>query len=272
MTVEIIDRLFLLSVEEGGLPPYWNDKPLAIGLNKAFTVGLQIACGMNKGVIDGTSISNALGKNLDDIGYLFNVSRQGLNDDEYRNIILLKMSAYSDSGTTTDVLRYVLSAIGATDADITTYPDTRFGTLYTEGVLITTDTADSINKKASSGSRLQTTWDIGGQSFMPSLLVTTAPPEPLQAITGLGNEDVEVQLDAGILDILGYVVEDAREYFPYGRDRATLSLGKQGMTIITDTDGEAIELITDGGIVPIEALLDNTVGGRYFSCLPVVKQ
>jgi hypothetical protein len=179
--------------------------------------------------------------------------------------------------------------------------------MYTEGVIITTNTARSIVEKTSSGANLSITWDMDGQSFMPSCLVNTAPPEALQAITGVGDEDIEVQLDIGVPDILGYVVEDSKEYFPAGRDRSLLSLGRQGLVVVTDTAGEPIELITEDGLFPVEVLLDtfsspatsviitdtfgepielildsgitslelllgSALGGRYLSSLPVVKQ
>jgi hypothetical protein len=141
-----------------------------------------------------------------------------------------------------------------------------------EGALITTDRADNINSKVTSGSRLDITWDYSGNSFVPSCLIASAPPQDLLATTNSGTDTIGVTQDAGILDTLGYVVEDTRIIYPAGIDRSTLSVGRQGMTIVYDSDGNPIELITDSGIVPLEVLLDSSLGGRYLSSLPVLKQ
>lgn len=272
MTVEIIDQFIVNEITQGKLPPYWDDKAVVQGLYRAVNASLQRYFDTVKDWADGITISNAVGNNLDDIGYKYNIARQGLNDDEYRLAILLKMSAYSDSGTTTDVIRFIRSSFLAAFADITQYPATRFGTCRVEGALITTDRAANINSKVTSGSRLDITWDYSGNSFVPSCLIASAPPQDLLATTSSGTDTIGVTQDAGILDTLGYVVEDTRIIYPAGIDRSTLSVGRQGMTIVYDSDGNPIELVTDGGIVPLEVLLDSSLGGKYLSSLPVLKQ
>lgn len=271
MPVELLDRLVFKDITEGRLPPYWDDKEGVQGLYLSVENVFQAFVDLVKSEVEGTTISNAVERNLDDIGYMFNEGRQGRTDEEYRAVILNKMSAYADSGTTSDVLRYVDSALGATYSDITPYPNTRFGVLPTEGIVITTDSDKSIQEKVSSGARLQTFWDEDGESFMPCCIVSLPNDENLQAVTNLGNEDIEIQLEAGLTDTLGYTNEESIVIYPQGQERSILSLGTQGMTVITDTFGEPIELITDAGIVPIEALLDNSTGGRYLSSTPVTK-
>lgn len=272
MTVEIIDQFIVNEITQGKLPPYWDDKAVVQGLYKAVNASLQRYFDTIKDWADGTTISNAVGNNLDDIGYRYNLARQGLNDDEYRLAILLKMAAYSDSGTTTDVIRFIRSSFLAAFADITQYPNTRFGTCRVEGALITTDRADNINAKVTSGSRLDITWDLSGNSFVPAYLIPSAPPQELLATLNSGTDPLGAVLDGGFTDNIGVPVEDVKTVYPAGKDRSTLSLGRQGMTVLTDTDGNPIELITDDGIVPVEVLLDSSLGGRYLASLPMQKQ
>lgn len=270
--VEILERLILENVEYGRLPSFWDDKPNALGFHKANKEILQQYVDLVHSWINGISISNAVGKNLDDIGYAYGVPRYGMPDEEYRGAILLKMASYSDSGTTTDVIRFVRSAFLAAFADITQYPDTRFGTMRVEGAVITTDKAANINKKVTSGSRVDVTWDLSGNSFIPACLIPSAPPQDLLASLDSGTDELGAVLGAGILDTIGYIVEDVKTVYPAGKDRSTLSLGKQGMTVLLDSDGNPIELITDAGLVPLEILLDSSLGGRYLASLPMTKQ
>ncbi len=271
MTIELIQRIVLDNIEEGRLPPYWDDKEVVQGLYKSVTSVFQTFVDMVKDEAEGTSISNAVDRNLDDIGYMFNEAREGRNDAEYRGAILNKMAAFSDSGTTPDVLRYVDSSLNSTYSDLTPYPDTRFGTLAAEGAVVTTQDDKNINQKVSSGARVQTFWDESNQSLVPCCIVSLPANEALQAITDSGNQDINLQLDAGLVDILGFTNEESLVIYPRGFDRSTLSLGVQGMTVVTDMDGNPIELITDEGLVALEALLDNSTGGRYLSSVPVSK-
>ena len=64
------------------------------GLYKAVNASLQQYFDTIKDWADGTTISNAVGNNLDDIGYRYNLARQGLNDDEYR----LAIHFFKDGG------------------------------------------------------------------------------------------------------------------------------------------------------------------------------
>lgn len=306
MTVEIIDQFIVNEITQGKLPPYWDDKAVVQGLYKAVNASLQRYFDTVKDWVDGITISNAIGNNLDDIGYKYNIVRQGLNDDEYRLAILLKMSAYSDSGTTTDVIRFIRSSFLAAFADITQYPDTRFGTCRVEGALITTDRAANINAKVTSGSRLEVTWDYVANGFVPSCLVPSAPLQDLLATLPSGTDTIGATLDGGMFDTLGYVVEDTKTIYPAGLERSVLLSGgvdfldvvtdHEGNTIelvtdagvfpvevlsssiygrlevLKDTFGDPIQLITDSGTIPLEVVLLQNLGGRYLSSLPVVKQ
>lgn len=269
MTVEILERFIVNEITQGKLPPYWDDKEVVQGLLKSINAVFQKYFDTVYDMTNGITISNATGKNLDDIGYKYNLARQGLNDDEYRLAILLKMSAYSDSGTTTDVIRFVRSSFLAAFADITQYPDTRFGWMRVEGAIITVDQAANINSKVTSGGRLDVSWDYQASGFVPCCLVPSAPIQDLLATLPSGTDTIGATLDGGMFDTLGYITEDLKTIYPAGLERSDLSLNGQGMNIILDSDGNPIELITDGGVAPLEVLLDTSIGGRYLACLPV---
>lgn len=272
MTVEILERFIVNEITQGTLPPYWDDKEVVQGLIKSINAVFQKYIDTVYDMTNGITISNAMGKNLDDIGYKYNIARQGMTDDEYRLAILLKMAAYSDSGTTTDVIRFVRSSFLASFADITQYPETRFGFMRVEGAVITEDRASNINSKVTSGGRLDITWDYEGQSFVPCCLVPSAPVQDLLAVIPAGTTDtIGITLDAGMFDTLGYLTEDLKTIYPAGLERSDLSLNGQGMTTVLDSDGNPIELITDDGPVPLEVLLDTSIGGRYLACLPVTR-
>ncbi len=271
MTVEILERFIVNEITQGKLPPYWDDKEVVQGLIKSINAVFQKYFDTIYDMTNGVTISNAQGKNLDDIGYKYNIARQGLNDDEYRLAILLKMSAYSDSGTTTDVIRFVRASFLAAFADITQYPDTRFGFMRVEGAVITTDRASNINEKVTSGGRLDISWDYLGSSLVPACLIPSSPPQDLLATLSSGTDAIGATLDGGMFDTLGYVVEDTRTIFPAGIERANLSYNDTGITTILDSDGYPIELITDSGIFPLEVVSDTALGGRYLACLPVTR-
>ena len=145
--------------------------------------------------------------------------------------IFLKMAAYSDSGTTTDVIRFIRSNFLAAFADITQYPNTRFGTCRVEGALITTDGADILMLKVTSGSRLDITWDLSGNSFVPAYLIPSAPPQELLATLNSGTDPLGAVPRWWFTDNIGVPVEDVKTVYPAGKDRSTLSLGRQGMTV-----------------------------------------
>ncbi len=269
MTVELLERIVLANIEEGRLPPYWDDKEVVQGLYKSVTSVFQTFVDLVKGEVEGTTISNAVGKNLDDIGYMFNEDRDGRNDADYRAAILNKMAAFSDSGTTTDVLRYVDSTLNTTYSDITPYPDTRFGTLCVEGAVVTTQDALNINQKVSSGARVQVLWDAGDLSFVPACLVSAATVDNLQAITDTGNQDIQVQLEAGLLDTLGYTNEESIVIYPRGLERATLSAQVQQTDVLLNQDGIPIYVNTPSGWEELQLGLGEVEGGKYLASVPV---
>jgi hypothetical protein len=263
MSVELLERIVLEDIQEGRLPPYWDDKEVIQGLYKSVTAVFQTFVDLVKTEVEGTTISNAVGRNLDDIGYMFNEDRDGRNDNDYRAAILNKMAAFSDSGTTSDVLRYVDSTLNTTYSDLTPYPDTRFGTISVEGAVVTIQAARNIGQKVSSGAAVEVFWDEGDASFVPCCLVSLAEVDNLQASTDTGNQDIEIQLDAGLIDTLGYTTEESLVIYPRGIERSILGIELQSSAVLTDTLDDPILVMTTTGWDTLELLLDEFPGGRY---------
>lgn len=269
---EIQERLVLADLAYGNLPSFWEGK-LPKAFNEVSLQAIQQFIDDCYAWINGSTISNAAGKNLDDIGFEYNVPRQGMNDDNYRSAILLKMASYSDSGTTTDIIRFVRSAYFAANVDITNYPGLAYGTMIVDGAFIDESRASNINQKVPSGSRVDIMWDIQGESFIPACLIDDITPDELLVHTDPSGvtDTLGVTLDGGATSTLGYIIEDSRIGYPQGPDRAQLSISKQGMVALLDSDGNPIELITDSGPVPLEIFLDSTIGGRYLASLPMTR-
>ena len=245
MAEEIVDSVNIIEEGLSKLPSVWDDKLNVIGLNTSILGSLQTTIDDIKEWANATSISNAAGYTLDDFGYLFNNLRNNRIDAEYRADLLSTMSSVTDSGTVSQVINLARSiAIKTSDttfADITYYPNTRFGTLRLEGGILPEAMQKSINKAVSSGSRLLTSWDHLGTSFIPSVLVDVAAPEDILARLDAGTDPIGVRLGVGIIEALGYAADVVTVYYPSTKSRSFLkpSIGFS----LGDSFGVLLELI-----------------------------
>lgn len=268
MTVEVLEKFDIDSVQDGNLPSYWDDKPVALGLHKSYLQLVKNFIELTYSWINGISISNAEGKNLDDIGYEYNVLRSGMTDDDYRLAILVKMSSYSDSGTTTDVIRFVKGAFKANFVDIIQYPATRFAIMRVEGTAIDTRQATTINQKVSSGSRVEVIWEFDNNTFVPSCLITQGLPENLLATLPSGTDNIGVVLENSLVDTLGYNTTDNEIVYFSDPWRSVLLQPLQDIGLIVESPGgSVITNTTNSGQQPMAALLDYSLQGLIFPCL-----
>jgi len=162
-------------VEQGmsRLITQWKDKPVIVALLKSYLIQhneIENACFQ---LLENRSIYNAAGVNLDIIGALFGVRREGMSDEEYRAIILLRISQLNVDGTT-EVFMNVLRGIGDTylvdfwehlDADIHAYM----------GAGYNSKTFGQIASTSAAGVAVRIIVDDTEDSFIPvELLPTTA--------------------------------------------------------------------------------------------------
>lgn len=98
-------------------------------------------------VKDGFSLDTAVGAQLDMIGLLFNVSRLGRSDEEYR-LAIRQVSALRQFATPEDIISVIKAVYGASYVDY--YP------FYPAGFIVYTDatlTSSDLNRLAPAGVR-----------------------------------------------------------------------------------------------------------------------
>ena len=200
-------------VEQGmsRLITQWKDKPVIAALLKSYLMQhneIENACFQ---LLENRSIYNAVGVNLDIIGALFGVRREGMSDEEYRAIILLRISQLNVDGTT-EVFMNVLRGIGDTylvdfwehlDADIHAYMGAGYNSKIFEQVASTT----------AAGVAVRIIVDDTGDSFIPTeILPTTAD---IQVADGSLVSDLQVDYFADLQAQLYTIIDgNARGYLP----------------------------------------------------------
>lgn len=248
MPIEILERLIIEDVQLGGLPPFWDDKPILQSLYKTFLIETQQYSDTTYNWINGITISNAAGKNLDDIGYLWDVTRSRRNDVAYRQAILSTMLSASDSGTATDIKRLLKSLTSSPYIGYTLYPNTRYISMRTENSIVSNSVQESLNGATSSGGRTHIYWEPDNESFIPGIRLTTPTYVELGAETGSGLDTISALL-GGYTDTLGITSSGGEVVYVTTINRAYLPIN---INIVGTT--EVLEAVTSSGEVSMQAL------------------
>lgn len=97
------------------LPDYYSDKPLAKALLETLLSELNEIESAADQLRRNFTIQNAEGVNLDIIGKLFNVIRNGREDEEYRQAILTEGILFFSDGTTDSIIATTNAYTNRTD-------------------------------------------------------------------------------------------------------------------------------------------------------------
>lgn len=269
MPVEVIESLDLQEYALSKLVPYFRKHPEVVGLLETLITPLQEFVDTVKAETDGTSISNVLGQDLDDIfGALFNVPRMGRSDEEYRTAILSAAAKGNEDGTHSNVVKFVRTLTGASNALTFGYANTQFGSIFVEGVVVDNKEAAEIIQSLPACNNAVISFDETSSCLMPGWIIDIPLTDNLNMLTSGGEEELALQITGVDTQPMAIATASTRKMlFPLGEDRAILPIYPATLTPLTDHLGNIIyadALETD----PIEVITKSGIDGRVLANLP----
>ncbi|SEQ64790.1 hypothetical protein SAMN05216522_10525 [Rosenbergiella nectarea] len=115
-------------------------------------------------IYESENINSAVGSELDRFGFYANVSRNGMNDDDYRVEILNTVLSSLYSGTSRQVMMLAASLTQSTDIEIVEMPFAAFN-LHVTGLVVPATISQIIDNSSAAGVKAYTTHDYGTGGF-----------------------------------------------------------------------------------------------------------
>ena len=97
---------------------YWTDKPNAIGLLRSFLEAFENPLDLLFEILNGVSLFDAEGAQLDLIGKLWQVDRQGMSDENYREALYSRITQNIADSTPEKVIEVLKVASSATEVKL----------------------------------------------------------------------------------------------------------------------------------------------------------
>lgn len=144
-------------------------------------------------IYESEDINSATGSELDRFGVYADVSRNGMDDEDYRVEILNTVLSSLYSGTPWQVMRLAASLTQSDEVEIVEIPFAAF-TLHVNGLIVPEKIAQIVDKSSASGVKAYVTHDYGTEGFALAGIDTQAG----FAMKVGDNEAMEVDEDAAM--------------------------------------------------------------------------
>ena len=206
-----------------------------------FTEELSLILDSIKGILNSKDIDNNSGVWLDYIGKIIGVKRKGLQDEDYRIALKLRILINNSSGTTEEVQDIVKSFTKSSHTLVGKYPESLSGTVYIDGKENNSkELFELVNNIIPLESQIRIQSDYTGNAFFPSWEVSIESPDQFQTTSdGINYENFQtLDSEGGLEDF--YTQRTIDTIFRYWKDKS-IPLWEDGFSLFKTFNGTNFE-------------------------------